>query len=81
MTHTCHLSADTIRSTGRIVRLVNSEFDTKHPIILDARHTLIRLLARSLHHKHCHQGLDFMRSVLNMKCAILVDRKSMCNMP
>ena len=25
-----------IRSTGRIVRLVNTEFDTKHPIILDA---------------------------------------------
>ena len=48
--------AGIIRSTGRIVRLVNTEFDTKHPIILDARHTLVRLLARSLHHKHFHQG-------------------------
>ena len=63
--------AGIIRSTGRIVRLVNTEFDTKHPIILDARHTLVRLLARSLHHKHFHQGLDYMRSVLNMKYAIL----------
>ena len=27
------------RSTGRIVRLVKIEFDTKHPILLDARHT------------------------------------------
>ena len=53
------------------MRLVNTEFDTKHPIILDARHTLVRLLARSLHHKHFHQGLDYMRSVLNMKYAIL----------
>ena len=51
--------------------LVNTEFDTKHPIILDARHTLVRLLVRSLHHKHFHQGLDYMRSVLNMKYAIL----------
>ena len=48
--------AGIIRSTGRIVRLVNTEFDTKHPIILDARHTLVCLLARSLHHKHFHQG-------------------------
>ena len=32
--------AGIIRSTGRIGRLVNTEFDTKHPIILDARHTL-----------------------------------------
>ena len=63
--------AGIIRSTGRIVRLVNTEFDTKHPIILDARHTLVRLVARSLHHKHFHQGLDYMRSVLNIKYAIL----------
>ena len=63
--------AGIIRSTGRIVHLVNTEFDTKHPIILDDRHTLVRLLARSLHHKHFHQGLDYMCSVLNMKYVIL----------
>ena len=53
------------------MRLVNTEFDTKLPILLDARHTLVRLLACSLHHKHFRQGLDYMRSVLNMKYAIL----------
>ena len=63
--------AGIIRSTGRIVRSVNTEFDTEHPILLDARQTLVRLLARSLHHKHFHQGLDYMRFVLNMKYAIL----------
>ena len=63
--------AGIIRSTERIVRLVNTEFDTKHPILLDARHTPVRLLARSLHHKRFHQGLDYMRSVLNVKYAIL----------
>ena len=51
--------------------LVDFEFNTKHPILIDARHTLVLLLARSLHHKHFHQGLDYMRSVLNMKYAIL----------
>ena len=59
-----------IRSTRRIVRLVNTEFDIKQPTILDARQILVRLLALSLHHKHFHQGLDYMRSVLNMKNAI-----------
>ena len=63
--------AGVIRSTGRIVRLVNTKFDTKHSILLNARHTLVRLLARSLHHKHFHQSLDYMRSVLNIKYAIL----------
>ena len=63
--------AGIIRSTGRIVRFVKTKFDTKHPILLDARHTLIRLMARSLHHKRYHQGLDYMHSVLNMKYAIL----------
>ena len=53
------------------MRLLNTDFDTKHPILLDARHTLVQLLARSLHHKHFHQGLDYMRSVLNIKYAIL----------
>ena len=54
--------AGIIPSTGRIVRLVNTEFDTRHPILLDARNTLVRLLARSLHHKHFHQDLDYKRS-------------------
>ena len=63
--------AGIICSTGRIIRLVNTEFDTKHPILLDARDTLVRLLARSLHHKHFQQGLNYMRSVFNLKYAIL----------
>ena len=63
--------AGILSSTGGIVCLVNTKYDTKHPLLLDARHTLVRLLARSLHHKHFYQGLDDMRSVLNMKYAIL----------
>ena len=63
--------AGIIRSTGQIVRLVKTEFDIEYPILLDARHTLFRLLARSLHHNNFLQGLDFMRSVLNMEYAIL----------
>ena len=54
--------AGIIRSTGRIVRLLR---------LLDARYTLVSLLARSLHHKQFHQGLDYMRSVLNIAYAVL----------
>ena len=64
-------STGIIRSTGRFVRLVITEFDIKHPKLLNARQTLVRLLARILHHKRFHQGLDYMRSVLYMKYAIL----------
>ena len=64
--------AGTVRSIGRIVRFVNTEFDTKHPILLDTRHTLVGLLFRSRRHMHFHQDLDYMCSVLNMVCAILV---------
>ena len=38
--------AGNLRSTGRISRLVNSDFDSKHPIILDARHAVVRLLVQ-----------------------------------
>ena len=55
--------AGIVCSTGRIVRLVNTNFDTKYPILLDDRHILVQLLARSLHHKHFDQGLDYMRSI------------------
>ena len=63
--------AGIIRSTGRIVTLMDIEFDTKHPILIEVVHTLVRLLARSLHHKHFHQGLDYMHSVLHVKYEIL----------
>ena len=72
--------AGIIRSIGRIMRLVNTEFYTKQPILLDARHNLVHFLARSLHHKHFHQGLDYMRSVLNLKHAILGLRRLLRSM-
>ena len=67
--------AGIIRSTGRIVHLVKTEFDTKHPILLDTRQSLVCFFARSLNHKHFHRGLDYMRSVLNMKSVILGMRR------
>ena len=58
-------------STGRISRLVNSGFDSKHPIILDARHAVVRLLVKHLHVRSFRQGLDYMRAVVNLKYVVL----------
>ena len=59
--------AGIIRSTGSISRLVNSDFDSNHPNILDARHAVVRLLVQHLHVRNFHRGLDYMRAVVNLK--------------
>ena len=58
-------------STGRISRLVKSDFDSKHPNILDARHAIVRLLIKHLNVRNFHQGLNYMRAVVNLKCVLL----------
>ena len=63
--------AGILRSTGCISRLVNSDFDSKHPIILDARHAVVRLFVQHLHVRSFHQGLDYMRAVVNLKYVVL----------
>ena len=51
-----------IRSAGRIKRLVEVDFDVKHPIVLDARHAFVKLFLRHTHVKHHHQGIDYLRA-------------------
>ena len=62
---------DILRSTGRISHLVNSDFVSKHPIILDARHAVVWFLVKHLHVRNFHQGLDYMRAVVNLKYVVL----------
>ena len=38
-----------IRSTGRIGLLIENEYDAKHPIILDGRHSLVKLFVSDIH--------------------------------
>ena len=47
-----------IRSSGQLRRLVQIDFETKHPIVLDARHTFFKLFLRHTHLKNHHQGID-----------------------
>ena len=64
-------TAGILRSTGRIRRLVSFNFDNKHPVILNARHAVVRLLVKPLHVRNFHQGLDYMRAVVNLKNVVL----------
>ena len=66
-----------IRSTGRIKRLVEVDFDVKHPIVLDARHAFVKLFLRHNHVKHHHQGIDYLRAKVQERYTILKLRSSL----
>ena len=57
-----------LRCTGR---LHVSDFDAKHPIILDGRHSLVKLFVHHLHALYCHQGSDYVRAQLQQRFFIL----------
>ena len=44
-----------------------SDFDAKHPIILDGRHLLVKLFVHHLHALYCHQGSDYVRAQLQQR--------------
>ena len=60
-----------VRASGRTKQLQIATFDVKHPIILDARHPLIRLLLEHLHARHCHQGVDYLRALVQQRFAVV----------
>ena len=66
-----------IRSAGRIKRLVEIDFDVKHPIVLDARHFFVKLFLRHNHVKHHHQGIDYLRAKVQERYTILKLRSSL----
>ena len=60
-----------IRPSGRLPLLAEIELDTKHPIVLDARHTFVKLFLRHTHLKNHHQGIDYLMSKVQERYAIL----------
>ena len=53
-----------IHSSGRIKRIIEFGFNVKNPIILDARHPFVKLFLEHTHVKHYHQGVEYLRSIL-----------------
>ena len=66
-----------IRSSGRIKRLVEVGFNVKYPIILDARHPFVKLFLEHMHVKHFHQGVEYLRSIVQEQYAVLKLRSSL----
>ena len=60
-----------IRAQGRTKQLEVASFDIKHPILLDSRHPAVRLFLEHLHEKHCHQGVEYLRALIQQKYSIV----------
>ena len=60
-----------LRASGRTKNLDVATFDVKHPILLDARHPLVRLLLEHTHVQHCHQGVDYLRALIQQRLAVV----------
>ena len=50
---------------------------TRHPIVLDARHTFLKLLWRQIHMRNHHKGFDYIKSKLQDRYAIPELRSSL----
>ena len=58
------------RTTGRTKQLEVSNFEAKRPVLLDSRHPVIRLFLEHLNQIHCHQGVDYLRALVQQQFAI-----------
>ena len=66
-----------IRSSGRIKRLIEVGFNVKYPIILDARHPFVKRFLEHTHVKHFHQGVEYLRSIMQEHYTVLKLRSSL----
>ena len=60
-----------IRASGRTKQLNEATFDVKHPVVLDGRHPLVRLLLEHQHKIHCHQGVNYLRAFVQQRFAVV----------
>ena len=60
-----------LRATSWTKQLTVSTFDERHPILLDSRHPAVRLYLEQLHKTHCHQGVDYLRALVQQQFAIV----------
>ena len=65
-----------IRIRGRI-KHANLSFEQRHPILLSTRHEMVNLILQDLHQEHNHEGVEYVRSVIQQKFSILGLRKAL----
>ena len=57
--------------------MVEVDFVVKHPIVLDARHALVKLFLNHTQVKHHHHGIDYLRAKVQERYTILKLRSSL----
>ena len=62
---------------GRLLRLTEIDFDTKHPIVMDAPHTFVKLFLHHIHLKNHHHGIDYLQSKIQEIYAIFKLRSTL----
>ena len=60
-----------LRASGRTKQLDVATFEMKHPILLDSRHPLVRLFLENFHRNQCHQGVEYLRALIQKEYAIV----------
>ena len=60
-----------LRASGCTKQLDVATFDMKHPILLDSRHPLVRLFLENFHRNQCHQGVEYLRALIQQEYAIV----------
>ena len=61
-----------IRSSGRIKQLMEVRFNVKYPIILNANvNPFVKLFFEHTHVKHYHQGVEYLRSIVQEHYTVL----------
>ena len=59
--------AGLLRSQSRLRRLGIADYDAKHPVILDSKHPLVKLMLQWYHKRFHHMGPDYIRAQVNCK--------------
>ena len=58
-------------SSVRSKQLMEVGFNVKYPIVLDARHPFVKLFLEHTHLKHYHQGVEYLRSIVQEHYTVL----------
>ena len=60
-----------IKSTGRLKRLVEADYDFKLPIILNRRNPAVKLFLLKKHQENHNEGVEFLRTFIQRRFAII----------
>ena len=66
-----HRAQRVLRATRRIEKHDVLSVDAKDPIVLGRRHPVARLFVENLLRTHCHQGVDYLRALVQHQIAIV----------